>query len=87
MFTDVIVEVEGEHFHTHKFFLNAFSGFFQGLFNSGMKDCLEDKVVLRDTSKDVFRVILKLFLKVRFFLIYQISLTFGKQLICCKLCP
>ena len=58
-FSDVVIEVEGKQFKSHRFMLSACSGFFQGLFNSGMREDLNQEVTLSNLSKETFSLIIE----------------------------
>lgn len=55
---DVIVIVDGHRFQCHKLVLCIFSGFFNSMFNSGMKECHENEIELKSVSADIFEIIL-----------------------------
>ncbi|XP_005092344.1 uncharacterized protein LOC101852753 [Aplysia californica] len=56
---DITVEVEGASFQANGFLLNAFSGFFQGLLASGMKESTEKHVNIKGLSKETFELVLQ----------------------------
>ncbi|GFO17723.1 kelch-like protein 40 [Plakobranchus ocellatus] len=58
MFHDVVVVAGSSEFNCHRVILSCVSGFFRGLLNSGMKECLDSRVELRSIGGDVFSQIL-----------------------------
>ena len=58
-FSDVTIDVEGKLFETHRFLLSAWSGFFQGMFTSGMKEQNEKCVKLSSVSAETFTLIMQ----------------------------
>ncbi|GFO10959.1 kelch-like protein 40 [Plakobranchus ocellatus] len=57
-FSDVIVQAGSRPFQCHRVLLSTVSGYFRGLFSSGMRETLEGKVILEDISEDVFSQVL-----------------------------
>ncbi|GFO41098.1 kelch repeat and BTB domain-containing protein 12 [Plakobranchus ocellatus] len=57
-FHDVVVVVGSSEFKCHRVILASVSGFFRGLFASGMNECLESRVKLGNVSGDIFSQIL-----------------------------
>ncbi|RUS79861.1 hypothetical protein EGW08_012387 [Elysia chlorotica] len=56
---DIIVKVGTRNFRCHRFILSASSKFFRALCRSGMSEAMEQKVELKDVSRDTFGLILE----------------------------
>ena len=55
---DIKVTVEGRHFPAHRGVLAANSGFFEGLFSTGLKEKTEDSVQITQLKASVFEKLL-----------------------------
>jgi len=50
---DIQIIVKGETINAHKIILKASSKYFQGLFNSGMREAIDDKITIEDFEFDI----------------------------------
>lgn len=58
LYTDVEIQVEKKTFKCHKVILSAFSDYFHAMFSSGMKECQNNVVCIKDTSSVIFENVL-----------------------------
>ncbi|CAL1548803.1 unnamed protein product, partial [Lymnaea stagnalis] len=57
---DFVIEIENTEIKCHRFILASCSGFFSGLFRSGMKEVKNGRVTLHDISCETFKLILEI---------------------------
>lgn len=58
LYTDVEIQVEKKTFKCHKVILSAFSDYFHAMFSSGMKECQNNVVCIKDISSVIFENVL-----------------------------
>ncbi|KAL1138587.1 hypothetical protein AAG570_008650 [Ranatra chinensis] len=58
-YSDVVLKIEGEYFHSHKVILAARSDYFRALLFGGLKESLQSEIEMRGTNVAAFKVLLK----------------------------